>query len=351
MTDTNVNPQDVEQRVALGPLNRWWPVAASWMVTDKPQGLTRLGEQIVVWRDKDGTVHCVEDRCPHRGARLSMGWNLGDRIACWYHGVEVGGDGVVKDVPAVSECPMVGDKMVKSYPCFEHMDGIFVWFGDELHQEPDEFEFPEEFHSDEWAAMLCTAHWECNWTYAVDNVMDPMHGAYLHAISHSMAEGDTEAKMQVDKTDTGFVFGKSDQRDVNFDWIEYGDTGAFWLRVSPLPYRQEAGPGGNFGIMGFVTPIDEENCRVFFWRTRKVSGWQRDVWKFMYRNRLETLHWDVLEQDRVVLEGMASGARDKEFLYQHDTGLARVRRILSREAEAQLAAVADHRARTVEAAE
>ena len=100
-----------------------------------------------------------------------------------------------------------------------------------------------------------------------------------------VAEGDTEAKMQVDKTDTGFVFGKSDQRDVNFDWIEYGDTGAFWLRVSPLPYRQEAGPGGNFGIMGFVTPIDEENCRVFFWRTRKVSGWQRDVWKFMWSQK------------------------------------------------------------------
>ena len=99
--------------------------------------------------------------------------------------------------------------MVKSYPCFEHMGGIFVWFGDELHEEPDEFDFPEEFVSDEWSAMLCTAHWKCNWTYAVDNVMDPMHGAYLHAISHSMAAGDTEAKMQVDKTDNGFVFGKS----------------------------------------------------------------------------------------------------------------------------------------------
>ena len=132
MTDTNIAPEAVEQRVALGPLNRWWPVAASWMVTDKPQGLTRLGEQIAVWRDKDDAVHCIEDRCPHRGARLSMGWNLGDRIACWYHGVEIGGDGVVKSVPAVSECPMVGDKMVKSYPCFEHMGGIFVWFGDEL---------------------------------------------------------------------------------------------------------------------------------------------------------------------------------------------------------------------------
>lgn len=340
MTDNTVTEEAIKARVALGPLNRWWPVVASWMVTDTPLGLTRLGEKIVLWRDKDDSVHCVEDRCPHRGARLSMGWNLGDRIACWYHGVEVGGDGVVKDVPAVGECPLVGEKCIKSYPVFEHMGGIFAWFGDELHEEAGEFDMPEEFVSDEWGAMLCTAHWNCNWTYAVDNVMDPMHGAYLHAVSHSMAEGDLEAKMQIEKTDTGFIFGKSDQRDVNFDWIEWADTGAFWLRVSPLPYRQAAGPGGNFGIIGFVTPIDEENCRVFFWRTRKVQGWQRDAWKFMYRHKLETLHWDVLEQDRVVLSGMEPDARDHEFLYQHDTGLARTRRELAKEAEKQLNAVA-----------
>ena len=340
MTDNTVTEEAIKARVALGPLNRWWPVVASWMVTDTPLGLTRLGEKIVLWRDKDGSVHCVEDRCPHRGARLSMGWNLGDRIACWYHGVEVGGDGVVKDVPAVGECPLVGEKCIKSYPVFEHMGGIFAWFGDELHEEAGEFDMPEEFVSDEWGAMLCTAHWNCNWTYAVDNVMDPMHGAYLHAVSHSMAEGDLEAKMQIEKTDMGFIFGKSDQRDVNFDWIEWADTGAFWLRVSPLPYRQAAGPGGNFGIIGFVTPIDEENCRVFFWRTRKVQGWQRDAWKFMYRHKLETLHWDVLEQDRVVLSGMEPDARDHEFLYQHDTGLARTRRELAKEAEKQLNAVA-----------
>jgi len=339
MTDTKVSPEDVKHRVKLGPLNRWWPVAANWMVTDTPLGLTRLGEKIAIWRDTDGSVHCVEDRCPHRGARLSMGWNLGDRIACWYHGIEVGGDGVVKNVPAVANCPLVGEK-IKSYPCFERMGGIFVWFGDELHQEADEFDLPEEFVSDEWATMLCTAHWKCNWLYAVDNVMDPMHGAYLHAISHSMAEGDREAKMQIDKTDTGFIFGKSDQRDVNFDWIEWGDTGAFWLRVSPLPYRQAAGPGGNFGIMGFVTPIDAENCRVFFWRARKVQGWQRDVWKFMYRHKLETLHWDVLEQDRVILGAMDPDARDREFLYQHDTGLARMRRAVEQEAEDQLSDLA-----------
>ena len=60
----------------------------------------------------------------------------------------------------------------------------------------------------------------------------------------------------------------------------------------------------------------------------------------MYRNRLEKLHWDVLEQDRLVLEVMAPDARNRELLYDHDKGLARVRRDLNKKAEKQLAALA-----------
>ncbi len=91
----------VQNYLDKGLRGLWYPVLASWEVQSAPVGITRLGEQIVVWRNKDGQVQALEDRCPHRGARLSMGWNLGDRIACWYHGVEVAGNGEVKDVPAV----------------------------------------------------------------------------------------------------------------------------------------------------------------------------------------------------------------------------------------------------------
>lgn len=37
-----------------------------------------------------------------------------------------------------------------------------------------------------------------------------------------------------------------------------------------------------------TVPVDEVN-QVFFWRIRKVQGCS-DVWRFMYRTRLEQLH-------------------------------------------------------------
>lgn len=48
----------------------------------------------------------------------------------------------------------------------------------------------------------------------------------------------------------------------------------------------------------------------------------------------------MLEQDRVVLEAMEDDAREHEFLYQHDTGMSRVRRRLRQLADAQVAAIA-----------
>lgn len=134
----------VQHYLDKGLRGLWYPVLASWEVQSAPVGITRTGEQIVVWRNKDGRVQALEDRCPHRGARLSMGWNLGDRIACWYHGVEVAGNGEVKDVPAVDKCPLVGQQCVRSYNVQEAHGAIFLWFGVTADQQPDELTFPDE---------------------------------------------------------------------------------------------------------------------------------------------------------------------------------------------------------------
>ena len=326
----------IESLLSTGLRNFWYPVLPSGRLQDAPLGITRLGENIVVWKSKDG-VHALEDRCPHRGARLSLGWNLGERVACWYHGVQVRADGTVAEVPAVDQCALAGRKAVKSYPAQEAHGAIFVYFGDGRHPEPP-LEFPEQLASPEWSSFLCTASWACNYRYAIDNVMDPMHGTYLHAQSHSMAEGDRKATFQIRNTAQGFVFEKTSQLGLNFDWVEWGESGAQWMRLS-IPYQKKYGPGGPFYIIGFATPVDADHTQVFFWRCRKVRGWQRDAWRFLYRNRLEGLHWEVLEQDHELLENLAPDARGREFLYQHDTGMARVRRLLEMKAREQLHAI------------
>jgi hypothetical protein len=127
-------------------------------------------------------------------------------------------------------------------------------------------------------------------------------------------------------TEHGFVFEKKGQRDVNFDWTEWADTGVHWMRLE-IPYPKTGGPGGSFIIIGSYAPIiANQSSAVFFWRCRKVTGWERDTWRFLYKNRLEARHWQVLEQDRVMLEAMEPDARHHENLYAHDLGLVRLRR-------------------------
>ncbi|MGL4858487.1 MAG: Rieske 2Fe-2S domain-containing protein [Enterobacteriaceae bacterium] len=318
--------QELQAYLDSGIRGVWYPVLASWEVHHHPLGITRLNEQIVIWRDTEGEVHALEDRCPHRGARLSLGWNLGDRIACWYHGVEVNGTGKVVDVPAVEHCPLVGEACVKAYAVQEHFGAVFLYFPVIEGETPPDLVFPQELcDGEQYSHFLCSASWQCNYQLALENVMDPMHGAYLHSSSHSMAEGMRQAQMVLEPTQHGYLFKKSDQAGVNFDWVEFGSSGTNWLRLS-IPYRQRFGPGGHFWIVGMVVPEDNDHCRVFFWRIRKVQGWQRNLWRFMYRNRLEKLHWDVLEQDRIVLENMAPDCRSREYLYQHDVGMSRLRR-------------------------
>ena len=65
----------------------WYPIASS---DDLPfrhvyQGQL-LGRELAVWRADDGNVNVWENRCLHRGVRLSIGINEGAELKCQYHG-------------------------------------------------------------------------------------------------------------------------------------------------------------------------------------------------------------------------------------------------------------------------
>ena len=45
-----------------------------------------MGQEIALWRSDAGAVNAWENRCPHRGVRLSIGFNTGGELRCQYHG-------------------------------------------------------------------------------------------------------------------------------------------------------------------------------------------------------------------------------------------------------------------------
>ncbi|MAM24613.1 MAG: (2Fe-2S)-binding protein [Rhodobacteraceae bacterium] len=329
----------IEKRVNEGLKGQWYPVCKSVEVkTSKPYGTKLLGQKLVLWRDGAGKIRCLEDFCPHRGAPLSYGEVHGGNVACRYHGVVVDGDGVVQQVPAMPECALEGRKALQSYTVQESNDAVFVYVPSADRPEPPELALPKELTSDEWTGFLCTSVWETNYRYALDNLADPMHGCYLHAESFTLAYGSKQDLMQLNKTEDGFRIERVSQTGENFDWTEFEIHDGSMFCFLDIPYPPAAGPGGVFRIIGFTTPVDETTCRVFFWRMRKVEDTARESWRFLYRAVLETNHWNVLEQDRVMLEGMPDDARRREMLYQHDLGVSRIRQILTRAAKAQVEA-------------
>ncbi|MGQ2921015.1 MAG: Rieske 2Fe-2S domain-containing protein [Hydrogenophaga sp.] len=332
----NVQLDPVDAVLEVGLKDLWFPVCPSGFVKDSPISLRRLGYKIARWRDASGKVHALEDHCPHRGAPLSLGVNLGDRLACPYHGVEVRCDGTVTRVPGSPGCKLEGSRPARMFHAEEAAGAIFLYnASNPILDAAPPLQLPEELTSPEWSHFLCYTEWGGDYRYVVDNVMDPMHGVYLHKQSHTMSEGDSQAEFQIRDIPNGFCFEKKGQRGVNFDWTEWMDLGIHVMRLE-IPYPKTGGPGGNFTIIGSYTPINNRTSGVFHWRCRRVSGWQRDAWRFLYKNRLEERHWNVLEQDRVAVENMEPDANKREHLYAHDMGIVRLRRHLRNLAKAQL---------------
>ena len=69
------------------PKSLWHPVATS---IDLPRHHIfhgqLLGREVAVWRADDDFVNVWENRCLHRGVRLSIGTNDGNELTCRYHG-------------------------------------------------------------------------------------------------------------------------------------------------------------------------------------------------------------------------------------------------------------------------
>lgn len=111
--------------------DHWYPLCdAGELTPEMARALTLFGDPLALFRDADGAPACVEDRCAHRSAPLSLGRVIEGCVECPYHGWRFDRGGACARVPSLGRGAPRVTASVRSYPCVERAGLVWVWPGD-----------------------------------------------------------------------------------------------------------------------------------------------------------------------------------------------------------------------------
>ena len=98
--------------------DQWYVIAFSHEV-EQGRSFARkcMDEPVLLFRDSDGGVAALYDRCPHRGVPLSHGRVLSHTVECAYHGFQFDRTGRCVAVPTQEHIPQAA--CTRSYPVVE----------------------------------------------------------------------------------------------------------------------------------------------------------------------------------------------------------------------------------------
>ncbi|MEO6378470.1 MAG: Rieske 2Fe-2S domain-containing protein, partial [Caulobacteraceae bacterium] len=151
--------------------NSWYQAAWSAELTAEDLlARTICGEPLVFFRNPDGAVQALYDRCPHRFAPLSRGTVNEGRLTCGYHGLVFDGSGACVHNP---HGPPPRRTVVRPYPAVERHRAIWVWMGDP--QAADPSLLPDLAFIDETPEIATISGYmptRANYELLSDNILD-----------------------------------------------------------------------------------------------------------------------------------------------------------------------------------
>ena len=116
-------------------MNCWY--VAAWdheLIDGKLLARTLLEKPVLLYKGESGRVVALDNRCCHRGAKLSNGRMEGDDVRCMYHGLKFDPSGKCIQIPGQDNIPpKLG---VRSYPVVERQHLIWIWMGEAAQADP-----------------------------------------------------------------------------------------------------------------------------------------------------------------------------------------------------------------------
>lgn len=209
----------------MGTLMRWYwhPIAASAQLVENPVRKVRLlGEDLVVYRDTQGGLGLIGDRCAHRSTGMQYGIPENDGLRCPYHGWKYDATGQCIDQPLEPPGSTFRDRIaLRAYPVEELGGLIWAYLGPRPVPLLPRW---DQFVRENTLRHIGATVLPCNWLQCMENGGDPQHGIYLHGhfykyvLERLRAQGKPTAPEAWD-----FVNANRDgHREIRTERFEYG---------------------------------------------------------------------------------------------------------------------------------
>jgi phenylpropionate dioxygenase-like ring-hydroxylating dioxygenase large terminal subunit len=240
----------------------WYALLESRQVAaGRPRGARRLGEDLVLWRDGQGRLSVLKDRCPHRSSQLSLGRIVAGRLQCPFHGFEFDGEGACQLIPANGRAARVPRVFqCRLYPSQEAHGFVWVWHGRPRDEYP-----PIPWFSDLDGFVYATTRkeWDVDLTRAIEGLLDVSHLPFVHARTigrsrkalvngpYTTLEDDTIRVWVSNQPDDGLPAARPTQLPPPEKpaALEFRFPNAWMLRIAD-----------GFRVVNVVAPIEEGRC-------------------------------------------------------------------------------------------
>ena len=321
----------------------WHPVSLSSEVGENPIPVKILGEDLVLFRSKNGELGLVHKHCPHRNASLVFGKCENKGIRCCYHGWLFAPDGEILETPGEADdsesAKNIRERLrLGAYPVIEYNGLIFSYMGP-LNEIP-EFPLYDSFSIAGITTRPYRIDYNCNWLQILDAIMDPIHTSFLHStISGTQFSKGLGEIGELEVFERGIQFLGSNTRRVN-DYV--------WVRVNELilPNFTQAGAAfaadgtktkffGRSSFTRWVVPIDDTHSMSLAWanfgeRGDPIEYNNKEGCELIEQGELVDRPWEekrLRPSDAEAVEGMGKISKHKgEHLMPTDKGILVYRR-------------------------
>ena len=271
----NAELTEVRRGSPMGELLRryWHPVGLATNASATPRQIRILGEDLILFRDREGRPGLLHARCAHRGASLLYGRVEHRGIRCCYHGWLFDVEGQCLEQPCEPARDLVRQDRFRQpgYPLAERYNLIFAYLGPPDRQPvlpkydvletllPGEFIEANDTSIGSGGPVIVP----CNWLQHFENVMDPLHVPILHG----SFSGDQFIKQMSLMPTVEFAQTARGVRSLQTRELPDGRrhqriTEAILPTVRAVANPRSDGTG-SCSLLGWVLPIDDTSFRIY----------------------------------------------------------------------------------------